>query len=603
MRLIDSVMAGIRGLLRPYPRSDLAPDQFMTPFDAAVQSIGVDAVEEFFAKSGDARRVVEAFSRYLDDPEAERSLKKGFHILIQDRMRVLALRADPPEAHGFDRIPLPVRASPLDPFAWAAISRALPESARAPADLGAAAGLLPRTRLMLSVVFWGCALVAKAAAIWVRRGRRGFTPTKCRVASADFGFPFFWNAFAETMAEAGIARREIVFIAENVDSKLVGAEGFTVFDPESAAVPAGAWLRRVLSPAVRLAFSVGFGAARGFADARGLFLAADCLHQAYLTLRLWRVFFNLQPASYLDIVEYNPIHNLKGILLRKFGGRLVRMPYSEADGSGTATEYLGYDLYLSGGKYPAGAFSRTAFAGCRWIPVGRMQMDHHLRAQITVAPEYRKAIESRLAAGQRMLVYFAGSSVPGFASPTCDHVHALWQEIKNRNDWFLVLKPKSIHDLFGLLRQDSRLKEIFDSKNVVPIYQNARGVEVCHVSYLIEKMSLGSCPFGTVQAEALTSGRPHMAYTPVVQESTYKNKLRECGLLHHNIDSFRAAVRSILDGTKAPAIPYDWFRENFNAFPDDEALSRVARLLASDPAEWPTSAPRVEELAKVSSAG
>ena len=94
-----------RRLLHPFPdlgEVGILPSHLLSPLDLIAEKIGVSCTEKFFANSTSAQAITRAFCRFMADPEAERALKKEFHVFYEASLRRVALHYDPAERHGFD---------------------------------------------------------------------------------------------------------------------------------------------------------------------------------------------------------------------------------------------------------------------------------------------------------------------------------------------------------------------------------------------------------------------------------------------------------------------------------------------------------------------
>lgn len=561
-----------RRLMHPFPRFPYLACHVLSPTDARAERIGLDCTEALFAEQR-ARPVVDALVRFLDDCEAERALKKEYHRVYEERLRAVALAADPTETHGMDALHPGPLASPLD--GWAA------------ADLGVSVPLETRggTALhWLSLLVAAAGFLGTALSILLFWGRTGGRPVACRVAAPNFWHPAYWSLLQAAAEEAGLWHDgDLLFVLEDSAAAQRFVNGpFPSVDPSTLPVPRGQWLRLVLLPGLALVPKVLLAAMRGGGDARVVELAARALNVAARSLAVWRVAFNVRCRWYLDTEHNSALHNLRGIILRKFGSGVVRWAYSQNESPGVYTSFLGYDLFLSGGPFQYENYRQSWYPGLKNVSVGQIRNDRRMNGDANVAPDLRDAIESRLARGERMAVYFGGNLGVGFDRPMRDSLAALLAEVANREGWFLVIKPKFREGFYDLCATDSRLGGIHDGGNVLAIHYPKDGAEVCPAGWLIDRMSLGLTLPGSVQFEALTSNRVMMAYWPTTQDSVTRRGLRDAGLLHEDPELLGQTICRFLEAPEQFAPPLDWVRQGFDPFADDRALDRVAAALFAD---------------------
>ncbi|MEO5374249.1 MAG: hypothetical protein H7840_08205 [Alphaproteobacteria bacterium] len=561
----------LRRLAHPFPPSPLVANQIYSPLDAAAEPLAAAVVERTLTNEPAVAAIAAAHVRFLDHPEGGRCLAKGLLTVFEERLRVLALRLDPPERHDFDPVPIPDRPHPLDPF----LSAELPVSHPAP---GFGAGWL-----VASAVFWGVALIAKASWVLIRHGRRTVEPRYWKIAAQDFWQPARWESLVAGMASEGVTLDDLVFVLERREGILDGSR-LTRLDPEALPVPRGDWLRRVMGPAVRLAGTVTVLLARHGRDARVAVAARESLHQAFHALRFLRTGYTLRAEAFLDIVEYNALHYLRAIILGRHGIRSVRLPYSEVDSRGNGVAWLGYDLYLGGGTYAHDHLRLGWSPRGRAVAIGQIGNDRAMAAGTLVQPRYAEDIGGRLARGSHMAVFFGSSRVAGLDPIVTTLLRCLWEEIRERPGWFLVVKPKHTEQLYRMIENDPTLSDLLTSDRAVLLRYEVPGLEVCHASWLIERMSLGASVLGSVIIESLTRGRPHVAYYPAVRDTPLLDKLRGEGMLAGDAAALRERIGAILDAPRQVRFDDAWFRTAFDPFGDDRALARMARVILDNPA-------------------
>jgi hypothetical protein len=350
-----------------------------------------------------------------------------------------------------------------------------------------------------------------------------------------------------------------------------------LIDPGTLPVPRLAWTRRVLLPGVRLFAELVALSLIAWRDARCLELVTECFRQARSSLGVWRLAFNLSFDFYLDISEYSAEHNVKAIVFKKFGGKLVRLPHSQLDSS--ALFYLSYDTFLSGGSYQAEEYGASWSPRTRSMSVGLMRNAQN--GQGGVDPELAARIDGHAQGGKRIAVFFVPGKTEWFGGPALKALIGLRRALRDREGWLVVIKPKSMRDqgFYALMEGEPELKGWLAAPEMVAIWYRGRFRQGCSAKWLIDRMAFGVSLGGSVQVEGLTRGVPVFAYWPVWHETPYKRKLAECGLLHDDAGAFEATLNRYMEAPGAFDIPYDWFRERFDPFSDDQALVRVANIL------------------------
>jgi hypothetical protein len=160
-------------------------------------------------------------------------------------------------------------------------------------------------------------------------------------------------------------------------------------------------------------------------------------------------------------------------------------------------------------------------------------------------------------------------------------LRALRRALDGRQDWLAVIKPKVRRDqvFYEMVERDPEMSGWLDDPRVVAMWHRGCFGEGCTARWLIDRMAFGVSLVGSVQVEGLTRGVPVFAYWPVWDETPYKRKAAECGLLHTDAEALKGALRRYIEAPGSFAIPYDWFRERFDPFSDDQALTRVAEVL------------------------
>lgn len=571
------IRSALQAFLRPVPLTDgLAPGAFYSALEMLAERKGLDLVERFFEESRLARAVARVYARYVGDPEAERALRKGYHVTYDERLRVLALRQDPPPIESGLMV-VPERTHPIDGYVARDLYR-IAGSVEPPG--GDRQSFSATIRHWVSAATAGVRFLCEATLLLLKHGVSRTVPTGCRVASPNFWPEDRWVRLRRAFEDLGTSSpSDLCIVMERSDKQELRHGKFLTVDPMTFQVPRWAWLRRVYLPGIRLfleLFLLSFAAVR---DARCLELVAECFRQASYSLLVWRIAFNVSFESYLDNVEYLPQHNVKAIIFRKFGGKLVRIPHSQMDTPGAAFSYLGHDVFLSGGDYQRATYGRSWSPATRSVSVGQIQNDRRVAARQRVTGDAARRIGEFLQEGRRLAVFF-GSSLRAGRFQVLDALAALRLGLSGLDDWFVVMKPKGTHqDFYRWMEEDVRLQGWLDDTRVIAVRYDGSGTEVCPAGWLIGQMAFGVCMGGSVQIESLTRGVPVFAFRRIWQDTPYTQALVDFGLLHSEPASLAKALRQRAIDPTAFAIPYDWFRKRFDPFTDDQALLRMASVL------------------------
>lgn len=553
-------------ILHPFADPSLPPSQNYSPLDVRAEMLGKDTVDALFTKDNAISGIARLFCTFLGSSEAELSLRKGVHTLVEDRLRRVALAEDPAERYSFSPLGLKSRPHPLDALA------------RTQLGLETATPSGGGWRFGLSALCWWFAAVTTALWVWIRFGKAAPETHRVEIASQDFWSPQRWQPYLSAFAEAGVGLDRFALVLERGESEQFKNSGITLINPATAPVHRSRWWRESMGPLIRLGIRIASILMRHRSPQVQL-VAYECLHQAMLSLRISRIAHAVSARAYLDIVEYNPIHNLKAVILGRHGTRLIRLPHSEMDGHGFNLSYLGYDSFLSGGGYQGHHLADGWSPRCINLPVGMVQNDRRTVSDNRVAPEVERAVSTQLAAKRKMLVYFGSSSVPGIDRPVCDLLAEAWRLVQQHDDWFLLIKPKVKNAVYQVIAADPRLDGMLDHPRVVAVRYAERLGEPCPVGWVLSRMALGISIFGSVQLEALCRGRQHLSYYPVPKKSPLWDRLINAGILYDNVAELGLRISQLMSGQRPDKEIYDWVHQEFDPFGDHEALTRVARVV------------------------
>ncbi|PPR11132.1 MAG: hypothetical protein CFH41_01233 [Alphaproteobacteria bacterium MarineAlpha11_Bin1] len=568
-------------ILHVSPELKIAPADIYSRLDGAVQQFGLDATERFFAESQAAQALAREMCRFLDDPEAERSLKKGYHVRQEHRARIIALRTDPP----FGPVSVPTGWHPID----RRTADGIIDSGLHPGPITTRATVVSRILLMLSPVVWGVIFIWKALSVLTLASGRP-NPINSPLASHNFLRPYIFGVFADYLKSAGVlkdAAPPFIIVTDQPDEKVVDSAIATTLNVNTLRVPAVPWLSNVVWPGTLLFARIVWITVRHGKDARVPMLAAVAMRQAFHSIYIWRIGYNTRFRFFLDIAEYNEHHNLKAIIFRKFGGKVARWPTSSIDSPGSITSYLGYDIFLSPGPYQSDTYGRTWSPTCSSLAVGFLHKDPCFGSGTDVADEYEELISHHLGAGKKMIVLFGSSdaSTECFGPPMADMLMAVREVLAGRDDYLVVIKPKGRKGeyLHKILQNSHRLAEWLAGPDVLSVHYDETDTEVCGAGWLIDRMAIGIGNAGTVMTEAMAHRKPYIAYYPVFAPTPLSEKMVREGFMHDNIQSFTYALAHMIDAPEAINVPVEWLREQFDPFDDDKALERVVDALFVNP--------------------
>jgi hypothetical protein len=584
-----------RKFLHPFPHFPLLQTYLYSPLDRTAEQQAFPAVERAFETNRTIILIARHFARFLDDKDSNRCLRKDLLCVIERRLRAVALYVDPAEHHGYGKVDFGGLGHPLDPMAADIIAKA------ADIDIIPLPGARVRAKAYIALLAWGVSLVSAALFIWLRYGRRRVDLRNTRVAAPHYISRQIITRVRQACIEQGCWRDDsLLFVQE---SDLQAEPVADVIQVAALPVERSEWAHRVVLPAVRLTWAVWGTALRARRDPLAIELATRALNLAASSLPVWRLAMNVRCRWLIDFADYSSIHNLRAVIIRKWGGDLVRWPYTETEGPGLGFRYLDYGAFVAGGSYHYRTYAGSWRADCRPVAVGLARNDQVLNDQedALAAREIRAAIDSRLTAGQRMVVFFANNELPGFVEVALTLLAAVWSLVKGRDDWFLVLKPKKTKEeggFFDRLYEDPRMIGLSTAGNVlVSDFPDPASGKTTPPAWLIDRMTLGLTLPGTIQAESLTRARPTVAYFPVIQDTPLTRVLFAHGLAFTDEVALRDTVGLFMNGEPTISVPVEWARETWDPFADGLAIDRITSLLFLERASAAVPADPAEALA------
>ncbi|NFV78566.1 hypothetical protein [Magnetospirillum aberrantis] len=570
--MLTSLIRWLRNHLRR-PESPMPLGTPMSPTDAVAERSSRAATEALFAATPACAAIATAFVRFVGgDPEGARVIRKSLHIAFEDRLRALALSADPPERNGFGPLGELTLGWPLDRAAAKVLDLAPPPPRR---DLHfmALGGALSQ----------GALLIREAVAALFQPGRPSPVRRRFPVASPNVGNDEYWAAILAPVRAKTRPQDDILLLVNDQVRCSDAGPGTIAIDPKRLPVRRWRWLWLVVLPALRLVGAVGWRVLAAPFQGATLEAARGALFEARQTLPTLRLLENFEVGSYLDYNEYTATHIARACVLRRAGAQMVRWPHCVMDNPGAAQSYLGYDLFLSGGVVESRDHSASWSPTLRAMPVGLVRNDRRLNQGTRVIPAIENRVGAHRAGGGRVAAFFGMSPVPGMEVPVGQSLEAVARLLEGQPDWLLVVKAKgdrSLQVLEGLFPRCPAFQRMQAAGQVLVVPYHQRGEETCAAGWLCGQMDFG-VGFGSVQAEALVFGLPMFCYYPVMQDTPTQHLLAEHGLLHDSIATFEAALQRWLDAPEAFDLPVQACREAYDHFADDTALDRVADIL------WP----------------
>jgi hypothetical protein len=579
VRKMNSIKKILHSVLHPFQHPLVLPGHPLSPLDAKAEQLGIAMVDRFFENEG--RSIANVFARFLgnEKEEAVRALKKDYHVIFEHRLRAIALRMDAAEKHQLEPVPLGELGHPLDDVAYEAVF----EASKNLKDISPLLGTIPKSALRhwLSLLGWAVAFNASALWVLIRHGRLRVTPYRIKVATPDFGDSYLWQTIYDAWTERLVLNHgDLLMISE--EHRLSQNIPFPIVSPLSFKVPIVAWLRRVVWPGIVSTLSMLILAVKGRRDPRIVEAAVRALNMAGSSITVWRIGFNVRASWYLDLMDYSSKHNLKGVIFRSFGMKIVRWPYAQIESPGTPISYLGYDLFLSGGPYQKEQYQKTWNSSMISVSVGQFRNDRHIAYGPRLNQSYAQLIRDRISIGEKMALFLTGNDTPGLQAAGETLFRIVIPIFANRPGWFLVIKPKKSERIYGVLskmRDDPEIAPNLDAKNVIVLPCDVKNPEVCPTAWLLKRTTMGVTLPGSVHFEGLVLNVPLIAYFPINQQTPARQLLIELGLLQDSEKGFREKLEEILIDNGSYTFPVEKIRQAFDPFADHEALSRIGDVL------------------------
>lgn len=576
---MNSLKKKLHSFLHPFQHPFVLPGHPLSPLDAYAERLGTAMVDRFFENEG--RSIADVFAPFLGKEKEEgiRALKKDYHVILEQRLRAIALRMDPAENHQLEPLPLGELGHPLDDVAYEAVFKASMDFE----GIKPLPNTIPHSALRhwISLLGWAVAFNASALLVLLRHGRLKVTPYRVQVATPDFGDPDLWKSICDAWTESGVLKEDgLLMVSE--EHRLSQNIPFPTVNPLLFKVPIGPWLQRVVGPGLKMTFTILAMAIRGRRDPRIVEAAVRALNLAGTSIVVWRIGFNVRASWYLDLMDYSSKHNLKGVIFRSFGMKMVRWPYAQIESPGTPISYLGYDLFLSGGSYQKEHYQKTWNPNLESVSVGQLRNDRHIAYGPRLNQKYAQIIRNRIAGGEKMALLLTGNDSPGLRAAGETLFRVVIPIFANRAGWFLVIKQKKNEQTNGVLsrvRKDPEIGPLLEAKNIVLLPCDARSPEVCPTAWLLKRTIMGVTLPGSVHFEGLALNIPLIAYFPINQETPARQLLIELGLLQNSEKGMKDKLEELLQAPRSFTFPVEKIREAFDPFADHEALCRIGDLL------------------------
>jgi len=569
---IQTVKPAMRSPLRPFSRHSYPPGQWFSPLDAKAEAAGVPVVEKAFAETPALFDLSLALGRLLnyDFERSQLALKKSLHSIFESRLRTVALKADPPENHGLSPISIPADKHPLD--SWLAKGIGLTVF-----DVGRSERLWHLIELFSLCI----SLVARATWIGLKFGRTNIIPRICRLFVANDSDEIRWTAINDSLVKmAGFKHGDLLM--GSLSSMSPRYETLSSVRIDDCSIPIWPWLKSAIWGSVRLVVAVVTITLKNRNSVIAVEGAIQTTRLSNQVLNLRRLTAGVQIESYIDNIEYDPRHILIKALAPNI--KTFRLPHSEMDMPGVGLSYLNYDTFISSGGYQTEAYGNTWYKGTRSVSVGPLNNDWRICQSSSVHPEYREVIESAANSGQRIIVAF-GPSSSGINSwhPFLRLLDIALEAVTAHEGWLLVVKPKRKNDLYVEADKTPGMTSRLMDRRVLCLRYRNPGQEVCSAGYLIDKMTLGLTPMGSVVTESLCKNRMSMVFSPVRGETPLQQKLVDSGLFHLTETSFRNALNAFMTNPVNKPEFFKWFRDRFDPFGDDQAINRLVCTLYPAP--------------------
>jgi len=555
------------------------------------QATSLDVTETLWRELSAARQIGKALNDFFQDPHGEYALRKALILDVEWRLEAIFAAGELAEETG--RTVRLAAASPLDGAILDVLSRRAGSPRRMVdlwdrepyrrAERRHAAGA--RFRGLARSVLW-------LGGVPLRRGLRWRAP---RVR------PFFKVASDNKWApgfDVTLGRADDVFLVDGerirIEDALVllnphqpgapreayTAAGIAVVEPERLPVPLDFWIRDATPRLAR--FLVAALAVRGPFAGVVVRKAIDIA----LAATAFRVLLQHVGIGVLtSVVEYDPMHVIKTLLLNRDGGAQVRLPHSHMDYPGAALAYLHYDIFWSAGEYLPTMWGGSWSPHTRAMSVGLL-FGHMAEGSAENASPGALALVSRLRSeGRRVVTVFTSSNAEATYAPQANSdidfqmLTLTLNGCARLDDVVVLIKPKLGHDAF---LDTPRFQELLGPHIAAGRVHlvHPRWSTGCAAGYLLHRSEVNVAYGGSVVIEALLAAVP--VIVPLVGATHMTPFVRKfLGTVFFEDDTeFQEAFRALLDGKRASSFDVGVVREWFDPFEDRGAIQRMRDAVA-----------------------
>ena len=543
------------------------PGTRYSKLDALAESSGATIIDQFFRDHSSLRRLAMTLSCILKDEErGDLALRKNIHWMVEARLRTLALRADPPTEHGPLSLWVPRGDHPIDPYIIGALGLTCSQ-------------ISFRYKLMHFIEVFTIAFALSIRTLWVgvTDCRKYAGRQKCKIIAANAGTEERWLALLDALSNHGFAPSK-EFLAEIDHTTEKNFQTLKVIDRRNYHISLRSWLHFLLPASTRIVFSALKSVVISPHKPLVREAAIQLMRAGNRLIEVARFLDSVEFSVYIDNQEYDTRHILIAAL-KPLGARVVRLPHSDMDTPGVGLSYLGYDQFFASGNYQSEAYDHTWGRSVMSIATGPLQYDSRYRTFTNKKNKYSDFIETAVQRQDCIVVVFGPSDSKRSWTLLCDQLSCLIDPLERAKQWTVIVKPKPGTPLSRELKKDPRLSGWLTDQRVICLEYPSNSNEIYSSTYLMEIMSFGLTLPGSVQTEALSRGRPVVAYSPVIAETPLNRHLKDLGLLHHKLDDLSGKFEQLIHNTQSRFVDYSWFRTAFDPFGDDQALKRLANDL------------------------
>ena len=587
--MLNAIKACCRRLVAIHDPLQLPAGISESKLDLLAGKIGIGEIDGAFQSNQSVAGIADCLAVFFNGTEptrAQLTLKKALHIVLEERMRLIALRVDPPTRYGFeDELNLCVRPHPFDAVAAQVLAKNAPKDAHIP-------NLKTSNRPRLVLNFIAHTLAYNATALWtlLAYGQRERPIQEYRVGAPSRIRNGDWTPLLQAARDESLAPENALLIVyeRRIDQGTTPHPSARI---DTMHVHFKRWAQEAVLSGLRLSWHLIVSICSGYRDPWTLQSAYEAIVIARQSLPMRRWSHNYRFEFYFDNEEYTQRHAVKAATLEAYGSKLLRWPHVSIDVSGCALSYLGYHVFCDGGPYLHRHLGASWAPSCKAVSVGMTHNDHRIANDGQVADTYRDLVSTHFAAGGKLLAYFPPSAIAGRRPLIAATTEAILRQLAKRDQWLLVIKPKAGHDF----PQIKKLLDTYaaklakrDQTRAALVEYSASNKEVCPAGWLLEKMTLG-VGMSSIRLEGVAKSKIVLNCYPILQDTPFNTHAKADGWAFENIEDFEAGLGRWLDGGPNTELPLTWYKENFDPYGDDESLARLAHLLFDADQTQPTA--------------